>query len=357
MRFRDEWTLNDLKALIDAADSEHVDYEFKACDKLELKDNRKKEAAITTSAFANGTGGVVVYGVREDSEGKYELDSGFEPDGKITKDWLTMVLDTQVQPPIHGLRVFRIEIDKVHQNFALLVQVPRSEIEPHQAPDKRYYLRRDGHNVQMTHQEVKDAFFRARHPNLQVEIELVGVSIHKNERRQAKLVIRHDVQIRNVGSIIASDYLIRFFCDSRAFRIESRSAAVPGINENNHSSVISSTVFLPQTDHRKPAVQTQRKLFPGQSIWLPGQDNRYEVQIQVHKSPNGRDTSSDEVLINEILEKCIRWEIYADSAPKKSGAFRLREIMLPSVTFSRNDDEKTITIEKSDSWPDALCLE
>ncbi len=351
MRFRDEWTLDDLNTLLDAADSEHVDLEFKSHEKLIQTDASKRDAAITVSSFANGTGGIVVYGVEEAAEGQYTIGSGFPPDGKVSKDWLVSVLDSQIQPHVQDLRVFRIEIDNNTGKFVLLAQVPRAEVQPHQAPDHRYYMRRDGNKVPMLHQEVKDAFFRARHPNLQVEIALVEVLIRNSRTDPTRLVVRHDVKLRNVGGIMAADFLVRLSCKPGVFRVRDNSIVDQAMHDRGCSSVISSTVRAPQS-----TMVFQRKLCPGQCLHLRSQENTYPVQTKMAKGPSGRCTTDEEVVMADFLDGRVEWWIYADNAPPKSGGFSLRDIIPSSVTYCHLEQEREMTVDRNDLWPKPLCL-
>lgn len=350
MLFRDEWTLDDLKTLLDAADSEHRDLEFKSHEALAQKDKKKLEAAIAVSSFANGTGGIVIYGVKEHKEGRYEIGDGF-PNDKVSKDWLVAVLDAQIQPSVQNLSVFRIEIDESSGNFVLLVQVPRAEVEPHQAPDKCYYMRRDGHKVPMTHQEVKDAFFRARYPNLQVEIALTEVLVSNPGSRQSKLIVKHDVKLRNVGRVMASDFLVRFSCEPGVFRVRDDSIVDRAVRDRGSCSVISSTVQAPQSP-----IVFQRKLCPGQCLQLRSQENTYSVRTRTAKNGIGNPTAMDEVVMTEFFDQHVRWSVYADSAPPKAGSFRLRDIIPSSVEYCRLEQEHEITINRNDLWPEPLCL-
>ncbi|MBU0716752.1 MAG: putative DNA binding domain-containing protein, partial [Planctomycetes bacterium] len=340
------------KILLDAADSEHVDLGFKSHQALDQTDTRKREAAITVSSFANGTGGIVVYGVEEAGEGRYKIGAGFPPDGKVSKDFLVSVLDSQIQPYVQGLRVFRIEIDEDSGNFVLLAQIPRAEVEPHQAPDKVYYVRRDGHKAQMSHQEVKDAFFRARYPNLQVEVALVGVSIWNSGSGPTKLVVEHDLRIKNVGGVMASDYLVRLSCEPDVFRVRDNSVVDQAVHDRGWSSVISSTVLAPDT-----MFEVRRKIFPGQCLQLGSHKNAYSVQTRMEEPLfEGLTSGRNEVVMTDILDKRVDWSVYADNAPPKSGSFRLRDIIPPFVVYDRDEQGPKITIDRNDEWPKPLCL-
>ena len=60
------WTEDELLQLVANGQEEYLQWEFKRADSLNSTDANKKELSKDVSAFANTTGGTILYGIEED---------------------------------------------------------------------------------------------------------------------------------------------------------------------------------------------------------------------------------------------------------------------------------------------------
>ncbi len=87
------WTERDILSLITDAVQESISLEYKSAASLDRTDAKKKEVSKDVSAFANSAGGVLVYGVQEDTNKRVpiKIDSGYDP-VDISKEWVEQVI-------------------------------------------------------------------------------------------------------------------------------------------------------------------------------------------------------------------------------------------------------------------------
>jgi hypothetical protein len=164
-------TKGDLDALHSGNVKESLHLEFKASDSVDRKDERKLEMARDVSAFANGDGGQIVYGMTEKDHEPAGLDNGVDP--KVYPEiWFEQVLQQHITPAVRGLRIRHVPLGKGF--VAVVIDIPATTGDPHQASDGRYYRRHNFNRLRMEHYEVRDAFRRATTPHLFVELILGG---------------------------------------------------------------------------------------------------------------------------------------------------------------------------------------
>ena len=150
---------------------------------LDYKDislaDRPSDLSRIITAMANAEGGLVVVGVREerekDEKGKWvrifpgEITWG----GKgLSKETLEQRLISRVMPWIDGLAI--IPIRNPTGGVVFLIDVPKSPRPPHQADDKKYYLRYNFENLPMDHSQVEALFNKRQRPKL---LPLVQVTL------------------------------------------------------------------------------------------------------------------------------------------------------------------------------------
>ena len=102
-------------------------------------------------------------------------------------------------PWVQGLRIFPV---RNHVgDVVFLIDVPQSPRPPHQAPDKRYYLRYNFQNLQMDHYQIEALFLRRIRPRLRPRLDLISVS-----RDAATIKLR--LAVENVGGALAKHPLL-----------------------------------------------------------------------------------------------------------------------------------------------------
>jgi len=118
--------------------------------------NKNEEIAKDISAFANTSGGVLIYGVGED---------GGVPtsirwiDGKNTKETIENIILSRVQPIIKDVIINPISNPVNSSQAIFVVNIPESPDAPHMA-NHSYYRRHNFQSIHMEDYEVKDAIFR-----------------------------------------------------------------------------------------------------------------------------------------------------------------------------------------------------
>lgn len=123
--------------------------------KKELDENNN-EIAKDISAFANASGGKIIYGVDE----KVGLPNSINWIGsKGIKEKIENIILTNIQPEIKGFDIYSIENSDNHLQAIFIVEIPESSDAPHMA-NHRYYIRRNFKSEPMEDFEVKNAIFK-----------------------------------------------------------------------------------------------------------------------------------------------------------------------------------------------------
>ena len=159
---------DDLNKFIKNKIEENTNLEYK--DPLSL--DNKKEIAKDISAMANSNGGIIIYGLCEDNKDhKPTRIVGME--NHQQKERIEQILQANVTPKIE-LEIKTISI-KDQSKFVLIVNVPKSDIAPHQDhsdKDRRIYWRRNGFTTrEMEHYEIDDLFFKRKKPILEIQLK------------------------------------------------------------------------------------------------------------------------------------------------------------------------------------------
>ena len=107
MRQPQDWTEDDLLALISEQVTESLTLDYKASASLQRTEGRKGELSKDVSAFANSAGGILVYGIREDGHVPTGIDDGLDPTD-ISKEWIEQVINSRISRRIDGVHIQQI---------------------------------------------------------------------------------------------------------------------------------------------------------------------------------------------------------------------------------------------------------
>lgn len=195
-------SLDDLTELIERKVRESDVLEYKTAQD-QVQPTEKEAAAKALSAFANTSGGVLIYGMATKDPADPERPTAIEPISARTASHLLKHAEENVRHRIPGVRKKPIDAEAGRQ--VLLFDVPTSPIAPHQlATDKVYYRRENAHSVPMSHDLIELYFGRRMQAILEPTIETRDVT---NDALGWKMLIT--LGLRNVGGQIGRDVLTR----------------------------------------------------------------------------------------------------------------------------------------------------
>jgi predicted HTH transcriptional regulator len=139
---------------------------------LQHNDRSTNELCKDVSAFANSAGGVIIYGIKEDSINDH-LPVEIEPIDRrvISKEWVEQIIQSQIQPRLDNVVITPIEVDGEINKVVFVIEVPQSTT-AHQANDKKYYKRFNFNNVPMHDYEIRDILNRSKTPSVTLEFEI-----------------------------------------------------------------------------------------------------------------------------------------------------------------------------------------
>lgn len=175
-------TKADLLKLIQDEIEESTVLEYKSSFAIQNK-KWKEELAKDVSALANSNGGNIIFGIREK-----ECDGGNSipekllpvPNTEMSKDKLSQLLSSNIQPKIDGLEITYIPYDE--KSGFYVVFVPRSNTAHQNRLSHIYYKRRNATVEAMEDYEIRDIMNRSKTPLIDVELTLLitKVNVTKN---------------------------------------------------------------------------------------------------------------------------------------------------------------------------------
>lgn len=174
-------TIEDLQSLIDNEIEESTELEYKSTF-VKQKPNWKEELAKDVSAMANANGGVIVFGIAQKESNGHSIPEKLTPipNTLMSKDCLSQLLSSNIQPVIENLEIIYIPFDK--QTGFFVIEVPQG-ITAHQNRLSHLYHRRRNATIEpMEDYEIRDVMNRSKHPIIELEFELHKTIINVTEK-------------------------------------------------------------------------------------------------------------------------------------------------------------------------------
>lgn len=159
----------DLERVIAAGFRESETLEYKRATRP-IRDKALVDVAISVSAFANASGGTIIWGVAPDEADKTRA-KGIEPIASENVENILQAIATHIRRPISGIR--HKVLEQEGRPAVLVVDVPPSPDAPHQVISEWRYYRRNGVRKEpMSHDLVELYFGRRLGPRIELSYAL-----------------------------------------------------------------------------------------------------------------------------------------------------------------------------------------
>lgn len=193
------WNLDRIKRLIRDSVEQSLSIEYKSAGALGKSDTKKTEITKDVSAFANFSGGVLIYGIAEFQErDKRHSPEKIDPIDRqeYSKEWLEQIVQS-IQPRIDGIVIEPVNIDNA--SVCYVVTIPQSYT-AHPARDHVYYRRHNFNVLPMEDYEVRDVMNRRKRPKIRASI----FASRSNTSAGGVILVKLD----NIGVVLAKDYMV-----------------------------------------------------------------------------------------------------------------------------------------------------
>jgi hypothetical protein len=236
------YNLEKINDLINNKVEENLHLDYKASGSLEKNDKKANEISKDVSAFANSDGGVIIYGIKEDSVNKH-IPEKIDPikRNEISKEWLEQIIQGRISPRIQGIKIIPITITEPN-DVIYIIDIPKSDT-VHQASDRKYYKRFNFNSEPMYDYEIKDVLNRNKYPKIELEFEITireyevesnntfpQFGLNKLQPKELRQEIELDVYARNNGKIFAN-YIIAYFSFNKKFLKKNKDSQIDEIVE------------------------------------------------------------------------------------------------------------------------------
>ena len=262
--------------------------------RADFVDNLSKQI----SAFANAGGGCLFLGIDDTGLVDGGVPTALRANG--TREWFEDILPGIVDPPLRSFDVHEVRAESpqslIHPERAVYVlELPDSQDAPHQARDRRYYLRIAGKSRPMSHRHVLDILQRRRDPEVQVfAIDPYGQPDEISDPRGPSILLRLRARIGNKGRSLAQHVGLELTLPRFAVNTLCRQRTLAGGAASLQQSPGEVTYFF----------YSQTPLFPRQervlgTVWIAihGHNRSHYKQGRVS----------------------LRYRVFADHAPPRAG--------------------------------------
>lgn len=308
------WSEAKLQNFITSEIEESLTLEYKAAEALDRADQKKKEITKDVSAMANSAGGIIVYGIAENSrEDKRHLPEKITPVDrtKFPREWVEQIIQA-IRPRIDGILIHSVNLSSGENDVAYIVEIPPGNT-AHQASDHRYYKRFNFQAVPMEDYEIRDVMFREQTPNIALSF-LIELRDDFFDGRTNKYNSYYSLiaQARNDGSAFAQ--YIACFLD------------VPVVVLQNIENKLNVKDGGRMYRHRLTNLNQEYadENFKANFPLLRNMAMNWKIPLNQKISE----------LRTESLE--IKWKIYADNALPKENKIQLKEIEIVDLRSKSN---------------------
>ncbi len=304
-------TKEDLQRLIDNEVEESTILEYKSSFAVQ-NPKWREELAKDISAMANSNGGTIVFGIKQKDIGNGNAIAHRLtpiPSSEMTKDKLSQLLSSNIQPIINNLEI--TYISESQEGGYFIVEIPQSNTAHQNRLTHIYYKRRNATVEAMEDYEIRDIMNRNKTPIINLEFRLIKTTVNVIEKNynffptrgiQENKSQRIDYKLKyrpfNNGQILAK-YINYFVYIPSDIVVDKEDLDIEGdycivFGDNTTRDLVDISVG-------------QRKYGPVRyDPILPG----------IYGSGHGIDLCFDNVDIKNL--PCIKYEMHADNAPSKT---------------------------------------
>jgi len=170
------------------------------------KSDFNEELVKDVSAMANSDGGTIIYGVREENHFPKEIvwiekDEGY-------KERIEQTISSKIFRRLENTKVRKI-LSEDKKKFVIVIDIPKSDIAPHQvhldSKQRRYFKRHGSITEQMEHYEIEDLFFKRKRPLLQISL----IDISEGRDKPA-----YEIYLENIGKVVAEQTYVKLMIPS-----------------------------------------------------------------------------------------------------------------------------------------------
>lgn len=322
-----EWNQDKIEEYITNQIEENLNLDYKAAGSLQRNDAKANEISKDVSAFANSDGGIIIYGIKEDSINKH-LPESIDPINRheISKEWLEQVIQSRIRPKVEDIEIHPVPIDNSTDLVVYVVEIKQSTT-AHQANDKKYYKRYNFSSEPMYDYEIRDIFNRTKHPKIDLEFWIskktyeiksalpqmpdfsIGsnrLPIFKEEEKKFRTDYWLKIRARNNGKIL-SNYLNAYLIIDSEFLIK-----------EDRDKGEKTQIFMDNTLRDVVDVQTG---YPNpRPRYGP---SRYDPILPM------RTLELETIELNGgflASEKSIEWIVFADNSEPRKGSMKMNQI-------------------------------
>ncbi len=321
--------------LILLGQSETARIEFKSHRIFEKKEKAREELSQEISAFANTEGGVILIGIEERKDGKSRIAdriSGLSPD-VISPESLQQVADSNISPPLTGIRVSRVHFSKHNTGtVGFAIAVPQGST-AYQAKDLKYYGRREFEKKPLLDNEIRLRMMKGRIAQAELLIDKIiyntaqslnKINEDKNKtdrgagyfNRKAQAAVDYDICTINVAVMNKSDVTISDFILD--IHIKSPYAESQGRRLRFAQP--------PQTykGHGKDSTSIPSVIFPQDKVNFPPESFEFHIPVSERNTDN---------------ESIIEWTIFLDDSPPCKGVINIRERISKKLQKAEHENQ------------------